>query len=262
MAIGFYLEFRQFLDDSKICYSNEDDSLFYITESRIYVKLVSFCEYSTVHYTPEVIDRYIFLHQDRWVSRGHIVKSIISSLAGQSRAVFARNTIIEKIDRDSANAFHSYHHLIGGATAKYNYALLDLSNGSILAVSSFSTPRTMLRDGLSVKSYEWVRYTSATGVRIVGGMSKMLSYFIHEHKPEEIMTYCDADWSDGRSYANMGLHLHSKTDTIDYLVNKSTCERVSIKKIRRDMFPTSPDYSIESCYLLRTQGNLKFLGRF
>lgn len=262
MANGFYLEFRRFLDDSKICYSSEDDSLFFITENRIYVKLVSFDEYFTVHYTPEVSDRYIFLHQDRWISRGHIVKSIISSLAGNNRVVFARNSTIEKIDRSNAMVFHANHHLIGAASARHNYALKDISNGSILAISSFSSPRTMLRDGLSVKSYEWVRYTSATGVRVVGGMSKMLSHFIHEHAPEEIMTYCDADWSDGRSYANMGLLLHSKTDTIDYLVNKSTSERVSIKKIRRDMFPTSPDYSIESCYLLRTQGNLKFLGRF
>lgn len=258
----FLSEFSSFLDDSRICYYQESQSVFYLNGGMLCVKLVPPEEINKVHYTPSFSGRYIILHQDRWINRREIVKSIILGLSGKNRVIYARNTSIEKINKDVAAEFHSTHHLIGYTKAKHNYALRDLSDNSLVAVSSFSSARKMLRDGEIVDSSEWVRYTSAMGLRIVGGMSKMLSFFIKEHKIHEIMTYCDADWSNGKSYEKLGFSLVSKTGEIEYLVDNKTNQRTSIKKIRRDVNYFSPELCFPGDQILRTQGNLKFIARF
>lgn len=90
----------------------------------------------------------------------------------------------------------------------------------------------------------------------------MLSFFIKEHKIHEIMTYCDADWSNGKSYEKLGFSLVSKTGEIEYLVDNKTNQRTSIKKIRRDVNYFSPELCFPGDQILRTQGNLKFIARF
>ena len=258
----FSLEFSSFLEDSNICYHMENESLFYLNKGMLCIKLVPLEDYSIIYYTPDFTGRYIILHQDRWVDRRDIVKSIIMGLSGKNRVIYARNTILEKINRDVAAQFHSTHHLIGYTKAKFNYGLRDVSDNSLLAVSSFSSSRKMLRSGRYVNSYEWVRYTSALGFRVVGGMSKMLSLFLKEQNVEEVMTYCDADWSNGKSYESMGFSLESKTGEIEYFIDKLTYQRTSLKKIRRDEKFNSPDLFKHNGYLLRTQGNLKFIASF
>lgn len=61
---------------------------------------------------------------------------------------------------------------------------------------------------MTVKSYEWVRYASLKGVRVAGGMSKMLKTFAEELKPDDVMSYAPlSEGTEGEVYPALGFVL-------------------------------------------------------
>ena len=114
---------------------------------------------------------------------------------GPSDCVFARNCIIRRLDRQRAADFLAHNHYLGACTARYHYGLFtrrktgaaesDTPEGTLVAVGSFSNARRF-RDGHT--SYEWIRYASLQGLRVMGGMSKILKHFCEEHHPGDVMT--------------------------------------------------------------------------
>ena len=123
---------------------------------------------------------------------------------GKLSTVFARKCVARRLDREAAAEFLNRHHRMGDATSRYRYGLFaaDAAAGdSPLAVATFSNARTM-RDG--TRSYEWIRYASRDGIRVVGGMGKLLETFAQDVHPGDVMTYVDASVSDGSSYLELG----------------------------------------------------------
>ncbi|MBQ9400565.1 MAG: hypothetical protein IJU27_08000 [Bacteroidales bacterium] len=130
---------------------------------------------------------------------------------GQLESVFARNCTVRRIPSDVAAAFLERCHRLGTASCRYRYGLFvnrstggresALPEGTLVAVATFSSPRTM-KDGS--RSYEWVRYASLPDVRVVGGMGKLMEGFVSEVHPDDIMSYADASVSDGGVYRELG----------------------------------------------------------
>ena len=69
--------------------------------------------------------------------------------------------------------------------------------GTLVAVAGFSGARRWNKDGVVVSSYEWVRYASLAGYRVVGGMGKLLGHFVSEVHPDDVMSYSDPGSADG-----------------------------------------------------------------
>lgn len=143
--------------------------------------------------------------------------------SGSSRAavpdgllsVFARNCEVRRLDKATAAAFLSQHHRLGNTDCRYRYGLFvkrctgsseaPFEPGTLVAVASFSSPRHRVSDGRRESSYEWVRYASLGGLRVVGGMGKLLSAFIEDRHPDDVMTYADAAEEDsGAVYLKLG----------------------------------------------------------
>ena len=119
-------------------------------------------------------------------------------------SVFARNCSVRRIEATVARAFLTSNHRYGFSRARYHYGIFikrqggglrDASGqkfcpvGTMVAAGSFSAARRWLKDEGQVLSYEWVRYASLKGVRVLGGMGKMLKAFIAEVNPDDIMSY-------------------------------------------------------------------------
>jgi len=142
-------------------------------------------------------------------------------------SIFARNCEVRRIDKDTARIFLDTNHRMGDTKARYRYGLFvkrstgaaeaTLSPGSMVAVASFSNARTM-RDG--TRSYEWIRYSSLDGYRVVGGMGKLLDAFVDELHPGDVMTYVDAASSDGASYRELGFELETTISRPTYTNHK------------------------------------------
>jgi len=139
---------------------------------------------------------------------------------GRLTTVFARNCIARRIDKHAAGAFLARYHRLGDAACRYRYGLFvrrstgecessDFKEGTLVAVGTFSNSRRM-RDGS--RSYEWVRYASLGGCRVIGGMGKILDTFVEEIHPDDVMTYADGRWSDGQTYTLLGFVLEDRKE--------------------------------------------------
>ncbi len=128
--------------------------------------------------------------------------------------VYARNCCVKAVPRAVAEPFLEANHRMGYCKSRYRYALFverstgaeetSLPPGTLVAVASFSNPRNMTAKGGSPRSFEWLRYASLSGVRVVGGMGKLLNAFVDEKHPDDVMTYADASRSGGESYLALG----------------------------------------------------------
>lgn len=54
----------------------------------------------------------------------------------------------------------------------------------------------------------------------------MLGHFIKLQEPDDIMTYVDKDWSDGRAYQKAGFVLVDQMQPMEFLVDIETGQRL------------------------------------
>lgn len=129
--------------------------------------------------------------------------------------IFARNCTARRIDKPTAAAFLDANHRLGDTTCRYRYGLFSrrttgagetaTEEGTLVAVATFSNARRWRKSDRTISSYEWIRYASLEGVRVTGGMGKLLQAFIDEVHPDNIMSYADAGWTDGgAAYEKLG----------------------------------------------------------
>lgn len=86
------------------------------------------------------------------------------------------------------------------------------------------------------RSYELIRFASLLGYAVIGGMDKLLKAFIEEHQPDDIMSYADRDWSDGRSYYKLGYSQIENSSSQIFYINLITLERFPIKRVIVDKY--------------------------
>lgn len=118
------------------------------------------------------------------------------------KRIYARNCETKKISRTVAGPFLARFHRLGDTRCRYCYGLLH--NGELVAVAGFSGPRKWKKGGKEIRSFEWVRYASLEGLGVDGGMGKLLKAFIEDARPDDVMSYADASWSDGDVYRKLG----------------------------------------------------------
>ena len=129
--------------------------------------------------------------------------------------IFARNCRVERIPKPEAAAFLDANHRLGSTGGRYFYGLFverstgasesHVKEGTLAAVAVFSNARRWEKEGRIIRSYEWIRYASLQSLRVVGGMGKLLEAFINEVRPDDVMSYADADYPDsGQSYLKLG----------------------------------------------------------
>ena len=126
----------------------------------------------------------------------------------------------------------------------------NLSEGTLIAVATFSNARRWVKEGKEIRSYEWTRYASLPDLRVSGGMGKMLKAFIKEIQPDDIMSYADLEWSEGEVYERLGFEAETRKEPVTFTIDPQTWER---KAIRRS--PVKPGMTEEKPRL--TEGMLR-----
>jgi hypothetical protein len=91
----------------------------------------------------------------------------------------------------------------------------------LVAVATFSNARKWQKGDKVIRSYEWTRYASLPGVRISGGMGKVVKAFIEEVHPDDIMSYADLEWSEGKVYEQLGFVLEGRKDPVMFVVDEA-----------------------------------------
>lgn len=173
-------------------------------------------------------------------------EKIINRLKGQhglGKRVYARATVVARIDKRVALAFQEEHHLQSALPGKYRYGLFY--QGDLVSVAIFSGGRIMRQERLGYRSFELIRFCHKSDTLIVGGLSKLLKAFIKDFSPQDIMTYADRDWS----------HNHSSLQTIGFEIIKVVApQRFAIVGKQR-FSVTTEEQQVD--YYIENKGSLK-----
>ncbi len=172
----------------------------------------------------------LIIAEDRWESQKSMMRARLLAHLQIFTGVFARNCEVRKIEKSEAQTFLADNHSYGYAACKYHYGLYLKSMNQLIAVATFSNARRWIKDGAEIRSYEWTRYASLPGMRISGGMGKVLKAFINEVHPDDIMSYADLEWSEGHVYETLGFTLESLKAPVSFTVNPFTWKRKAIGK--------------------------------
>jgi len=151
----------------------------------------------------------IRLWQDIYQSNRQVVNSRILALLGKSERIYARTTSIRSITQPVLAEFLNLNHLNKAANCKFKYGLFVANR--LVAVAAFGRSCPIQHDGRTYISHELIRYCSLINHTIVGGLSKLISHFVKTQKPQHLMTYVDREWSQGKSYLQMGFQVESIT---------------------------------------------------
>jgi len=144
----------------------------------------------------------VHIWEDHWLLKREVVQARINSLFNLTKRVFARKTKIVKLHKPELMIFLEKNHLNEPANGKFKYGLTY--NDELMAVAVFSASCPVHRGDEVFKSHQLIRFCNKNGFTVVGGLSKLISHFIKEQSPEDIMTYADLDWSSGGGYLKIG----------------------------------------------------------
>lgn len=199
----------------------------------------------------------IHLWEDVWYSKKAVVQSRLRAAFGISQRIPARLTKVRRIDKPTLERFMDVHHLQVSTNAKFKYGLflpknyqrilkddspatpfltqqMTMQGEALVAVASFSGGKNILREGETFRSFELIRFANHLDCTVVGGLDKLLKAFVTELQPDDIMTYADRDWSDGRSYERLGFERMGATPPHTFWVNPDTWERHYAERLLPD----------------------------
>jgi G:T-mismatch repair DNA endonuclease (very short patch repair protein) len=147
------------------------------------------------------------IFSDSWEAKKDIWKrKIRAKLQLSLDKVYARKTICEKIDIAETRQFLNNNHVQGYCVAQYAYCLKV--DDKIVAVMTFSNGRTGIGKFPDINTFELVRY--ATSCSVIGGASKILTQFIKDIQPQQIISYSDNQYSVGNLYKTLNFTMISE----------------------------------------------------
>ena len=206
-------------------------------------------------------DNLIIITEDRWNRQQEMMKARLLAHLERFTSLYARNCEIRRIDKPAAAAFLEACHSYGDASCRYRYGMflkrhtghlarsVSIMPGTLVAVAEFSNARRWIKDGKEIRSYEWTRYASLPGVRISGGMGRMLRHFIKETEPDDIMSYADLEWSEGKVYEQLGFTLEGHKSPVSFEIDKETWKR-SVPDRQKSRQPETDSGDSRRCFFM------------
>jgi hypothetical protein len=224
----FIQYFSRFLVQNKIEFQLSDTNIFEIGDLQI--KYITHID--EVENTPQ---KPIIIWRDQWIKYSEIVLSRLRSALNLNWKLPARVCKIRRISQPISETFLNKNHLQQSIGAKLKYGLYlpqayfrllpvnfkSDSEDLLLAVMTFSGAKKYYFEDRVVLSHELIRFSNLNGFNVVGGFSKMLKHFVIEKTPGNIMTYIDADWSNGENFSKLGFELVEKTSPLYFVLDEN-----------------------------------------
>lgn len=193
----------------------------------------------------------LVITEDRWRCMPRLTRLRLTAHLEIFDHIYARNCEVRRIDKTTAADFLSQCHSYGDAACRYRYGLFLKRHtghiasegnepaiyqpGTLVAAATFSNARRWEKSGRIIRSYEWTRYASLPGVRVTGGMGRLLKAFIADVAPDDIMTYADLEWSEGKVYESLGFVLEGKKEEVTFAIDRTTWRRRALRAQDRTM---------------------------
>jgi hypothetical protein len=102
------------------------------------------------------------------------------------------------------------------------------------------------------RSAEWIRYSSLPHITVTGGMSKLLSSFVAENHPDDVMSYANKDWSEGSAYNQLGFIKVGEVPIQSYWLDPQTFKRFPKKRHPNPLPHWKEIFSLGSAKYIKT----------
>ena len=169
--------------------------------------------------------------EDQIVSSPNIVKSIILSKLGiYNERIYARKCIIKEVPNGITTEFLSINHLQGNTNSSIKLALYY--NDELVSIMCFGINRISVNDKSKSNQYELYRFCNKLNTQVIGGASKLLSYFIRYYNPSKIISFASNDISDGKLYGILRFVKISNSSSYWY-IDPKTLKRYHRYKFRK-----------------------------
>lgn len=152
---------------------------------------------------------------------------IITLLTNNRTTIYARQCLVQEVDRDIAKTFINRYHLQGYAKSSIMLGLYYKDD--LISIMTFGKPRYNKN-----YEYELIRYCTSTNV--IGGSEKLLSHFIKEYNCKSIISYCDLSKFSGHTYERLGFTIIRKGSPSKHWYNPKTKEHYTDNLIRQRGF--------------------------
>jgi len=140
----------------------------------------------------------IHIFESEWIEKKNIVLSVLNAKLGSfCNVIFARKCVIREILSKTKNKFLIENHLQGQDKSSIRLGLFY--DDELVAVMTFGKSRYNKK-----YQYEMHRFCNKLNHRIIGGASKLWSYFIRKYQPNTVITYADRRYSVGSLYEKIG----------------------------------------------------------
>jgi hypothetical protein len=169
-------------------------------------------------------------YEDEIIHKFHIIENMIKSKLGILERIYARKCIVKIVEKEFANNYLEQYHLQGKCNFKVAYGLFI--NEECVLMTCFSSITSERGSLANDKIFELVRVASANKT-VIGGVSKLLKYFIGIHAPESIVSYSDNRYSDGGLYEKLGFTLVRNVKPSYYYINRHS---VSFHRYHKSSF--------------------------
>jgi hypothetical protein len=170
--------------------------------------------------------RIIHIWEDDWSFRNEIIKSQIKNwLEISDVRIFARKCVVREIkDSRVASKFLDECHIQGKTNSNLKLGLYY--KDEVISIMTFDHNNG--RNKISNDFWNLNRFCNKRNTVVVGGFSKLLSFFIKNYKVDRIISYADRDWSRGDLYNKLGCRLINVSKS-DY---KSLFDGIRVNKSR------------------------------
>lgn len=201
--------------------------------------------------------RIIHIWEDDWILRKEIVKSQIKNLFKiNTKKIFARNCLVKVVNIKESKKFLDDNHIQGKVNSSLKLGLY--LNDELVSVMTFdhNEGRKKMEEG----GWNLNRFCNKTGINVVGGASKLLSYFIKKYDVKRIVSYADKDWSVGNLYEVLGFtNVGGNGPDYKYIVKGCRVHKSRYKKSKLNTNLTeSQEMTKREIYKIYDCGKLKF----
>lgn len=168
---------------------------------------------------------YSCIHVFDWDDTNKIV-----NLLQPKERIYARECTGRTLTKKEAKEFLEKYHL-QGSTKSCEFAYGLFYKGELVEVMTFGKPRYNKN-----YEYELLRLCTVPKFSIVGGASKLLSFFEGQVKPRSLISYCDLSKFNGEVYEKLGFELQEKTQPAIHWYNYKTKRHITDNLLRQRGF--------------------------
>lgn len=179
--------------------------------------------------------RIIHIWEDDWINKKNIIQSQVKNWLQLNAKIYARNCEVKEV---SNTDFLNANHIQGNVSSVLKLGLFY--NNQLVSLMTFDhfEGRKKMNDA------EWNlnRFCNLLNINVIGGASKLLSYFIKNYNPERIISYADKDWSLGDLYKTLNFNIVYETKPdYKYVIDGKRIHKSRYRKSRTNISESKLD---------------------